>query len=50
MENTQVKEEVKLSSSMWLGAADCMMTTLNNIVTGGGLTFFFVNYFKMDAK
>ena len=50
MDNTQVKEEVKLSSSMWLGAADCMMTTLNNIVTGGGLTFFFVNYFKMDAK
>lgn len=41
-------EEVKLSSRLWLGGADCMITTLCNIVTGGGLTFFFVNYFKMS--
>ncbi len=46
----QVKEEVRLSSRLWLGGADCMMTTLNNILTGGGLTFFFVNYFGMDPK
>ena len=49
-EKTVIKEEVKLSSRLWLGGADCMMTTLNNILTGGGLTFFFVNYFKMDPK
>ena len=41
-------EKVKLSSSMWLGAADCMIATLSSIITGGGLTFFFVNYFKMS--
>ena len=42
------REKVKLSSSMWLGGADCMIATLCNIMTGGGLTFFFVNYFKMS--
>ena len=42
------EEKVKLSSRLWLGGADCMMTTLCNIMTGGGLTFFFVNYFKMS--
>lgn len=42
------REKVKLSSSMWLGGADCMIATLSNIMTGGGLTFFFVNYFKMS--
>lgn len=43
-----MEEKVKLSSRLWLGGADCMITTLCNIMTGGGLTFFFVNYFKMD--
>ena len=43
-----MEEKVKLSSRLWLGSADCMITTLCNIMTGGGLTFFFVNYFKMD--
>ena len=37
--NTSAGEQVKLSSCMWLGGADCMITTLNNIVTGGGLTY-----------
>ena len=44
----KMKEHIKLSSRIWLGGADCMITTLSNIVTGGGLTFFFVNYFGMD--
>lgn len=44
----KMKENVKLSSRLWLGGADCMITTLCNIVTGGGLTFFFVNYFGMN--
>ncbi len=44
------KEKVKLSSRLWLGGADCSITALCNIVTGGGLTFFFVSYFGMDAK
>lgn len=43
------KEYIPLSSRLWLGGADCMITTLCNIMTGGGLTFFFVNYFGMDA-
>lgn len=42
------KEYIPLSSRLWLGGADCMITTLCNIMTGGGLTFFFVNYFGMD--
>ena len=41
-------EHVRLSSRLWLGGADCMITTLCNIMTGGGLTFFFVKYFGMD--
>ena len=46
----KVREQVKLSSRLWLGGADCSITVLCNIFTGGGLTFFFVNYFGMDAK
>lgn len=49
-ENNKLTEEVKLSSRMWLGGADCMITTLNNIMTGGGLTFFFVTYLGMDVS
>ncbi len=45
----EMKENVSLASRLWLGGADCMITTLCNIMTGGGLTFFFVNYFGMDA-
>ena len=41
-------EHVSLSGRLWLGGADCMITTLNNIITGGGLTFFFVNHFGMS--
>lgn len=44
----KVTENIKLSSRLWLGGADCSITVLCNIVTGGGLTFFFVNYFGMD--
>lgn len=47
-EKEPLKEDIKLSSRLWLGAADCMSTTLCNIVTGGGLTFFYVNYFGLD--
>ena len=43
-------EKVRLSSCMWLGGADCMITTLNNIVTGGALTYFFVNHLGMKEE
>lgn len=43
-------EKIPVSSKIWLGGADCMITTLCNIITGGGLTFFFVNYFGMDPS
>ena len=46
----KLTEHVKLSSRLWLGGADCMIATLCNIITGGGLTFFFVSYFGMDPK
>ena len=45
---TSSREVVKLSSCMWLGGADCMITTLNNIITGGALTYFFVNHLGMS--
>ena len=45
-----MEEKVKLSSRLWLAGADCSITALCNIVTGGGLTFFFVSYFGMDPK
>ncbi|MBR0475173.1 MAG: MFS transporter [Erysipelotrichaceae bacterium] len=48
--DNRIKEEVKTSSAVWLGAADCMIATLNNILTGGALTYFFVNHFGMDSK
>ena len=47
---TSVRERVKLSSCLWLGGADCMITTLNNIITGGALTIFFVEYLKMRPE
>lgn len=53
MENTNetpTQEKVRLSSCLWLGGADCMITTLNNIITGGALTIFFVDYLKMPAE
>ena len=42
-------ENVRLASCLWLGGADCSITTLNNIITGGGLTYFFVNHLGMSA-
>ncbi len=45
-----LKEHVKLSSRMWLGGAGCMISTLCNIITGGGLTFFFVEYLGMSRS
>ncbi|MCB9498774.1 MAG: MFS transporter [Bacillales bacterium] len=43
-----LREKVKLSSRMWLGGAGCMISTLCNIITGGGLTFFFINYMGLS--
>lgn len=47
-DKTPALETVKLSSCLWLGGADCMITTLNNIITGGALTYFFVNHLGMS--
>jgi len=44
------REHVKMSSKLWLGGADCSITTLNNIITGGGLTFFFVDYLGLSKE
>jgi len=49
MNEAKLKENVPLSSRLWLGGADCMITTLNNILTGGGLTYFFVTYCGLSA-
>lgn len=49
-ETPEVKEEVSLAARLWLGGADSSITLLNNIMTGGGLTFYFVTHFGLDAS
>lgn len=42
------KEKVKVSSKFWLSFADCMCATLNGLVTGGGMSYFFTKFMGME--
>ena len=44
-----VKEKVPVGSKLWLCSADCLCATLNSLLTGGGLTYFFTSYLGLDA-
>lgn len=43
------EERISLSSKLWLNLADCFSSTMNSLLTGGGLTYMFVTYMGMDA-
>lgn len=46
---SESKEKVPVSSKFWLSIADAMTGTLNSLVTGGGLTYYFTKYLGMDV-
>ncbi|MBQ6267001.1 MAG: MFS transporter [Clostridia bacterium] len=45
---TATEERVPLSSKLWLCSADCLCTTLNSLLTGGGMTYFFTKFLGMQ--
>ena len=46
-----IKEsEVKLSSKLWLSAADSMCGVLCGIVTGGGMTYFYTKWMGLSTE
>ena len=44
------QEKVSALSKLWLCLADCLCGTANGLLTGGGMSYFFVNYMGMDEK
>ncbi|MBR1811425.1 MAG: MFS transporter [Clostridia bacterium] len=44
------EERVPASSKFWLGFADCMCGTLNSLLTGGGMTYFFTKFMGMQEN
>lgn len=45
---TATEERVPLSSKLWLCSADCLCTTLNSLLTSGGMTYFFTKFLGMQ--
>ncbi|MBR0510918.1 MAG: MFS transporter [Clostridia bacterium] len=41
-------ERVPVAGKFWLSFADCMCGTLNSLLTGGGMTYFFTKFMGMD--
>ncbi|MGN0545658.1 MAG: MFS transporter [Acutalibacteraceae bacterium] len=50
MDNThaQTEEKVSASSKFWLCSADCLCTTINSLLTGGGMTYFFTKFLGLS--
>jgi GPH family glycoside/pentoside/hexuronide:cation symporter len=42
------EEKVPALSKLWLCLADCLCGTANGLLTGGGMSYFFVNYLGLD--
>ena len=42
------QEKVPMGSKLWLCSADCLCSSLNSLLTGGGLTYFFTSYLGLD--
>ncbi len=42
------QEKVPVSGKFWLSFADCLCGTLNSLLTGGGMTYFFTKFMGMD--
>lgn len=45
-----MEEKIALKSKFWLNFADCCSTTMNSLLTGGGLTYMYVTYMGLDSK
>ncbi len=50
IKNEAAAEKVPALSKFWLCLADCLCGTANGLLTGGGMSYFFVNYLGMDEK
>lgn len=44
----ETEEKVRLSSKLWLCSADCLCTTVNSLLTGGGMTYFFTKFLGLS--
>ena len=42
------QEKVPMGSKLWLCSADCLCSSLNSLLTGGGLTYFFTSYLGLS--
>ncbi len=42
------EEKVPVSGKFWLSFADCLCGTLNSLLTGGGMTYFFTKFMGLD--
>lgn len=49
-ETVRTEEKVSALSKLWLCLADCLCGAANGLLTGGGMTYYFVNYLQMDEK
>ena len=45
---TAAQEKVPVAGKFWLSFADCLCGTLNSLLTGGGMTYFFTKFMGMD--
>ena len=46
----EATEKVPVAGKFWLSFADCLCGTLNSLLTGGGMTYFFTKFMGMDEK
>ncbi len=44
------EEKVPVSGKVWLSFADCMCGTLNGLLTGGGMTYFFTKFMGLSEE
>ena len=48
IKNEITEEKVSASSKFWLCSADCLCTTINSLLTGGGMTYFFTKFLGLS--
>lgn len=46
----QTEERVPVAGKAWLSFADCMCGTLNGLLTGGGMTYFFTKFMGLSEE
>lgn len=50
IQNEMKEEKVSALSKFWLCSADCLCGTANGLLTGGGMSYFFVSFLGLDEK